>query len=159
MVPQHVVVPAAHGARRRCAGSTAPAPVVRADHPELGTWHLHAADDAELLFCDNETNAARLWGAGESPPFPKDGIADHVVHGHADRQPRRRGHQGRRPRPPRRPRRRLGVDVGPPDAGRRRRGADPFADADAVVAARRAEADEFYAAITPDSVVAPTPPR
>ena len=34
-----------------------------------------------LLFCDNESNAARLWGAADSPPYPKDGIADHVVHG------------------------------------------------------------------------------
>ena len=98
-----------------------PGQVVRADHPEIGTWHLHAADDAELLFCDNESNAARLWGAADSPPFPKDGIADHVAARHADRQPRRRGHQGRRPRPPRRAGRRVGVDVDPPDPWRRSR--------------------------------------
>ena len=70
-----------HTERADAAPCRGDRPVVRADHPELGTWHLHAADDAELLFCDNESNAARLWGAADSPPFPKDGIADHVLHG------------------------------------------------------------------------------
>lgn len=33
------------------------------------------------LFCDNETNVARLFGAGPSPAYPKDGINDFVVAG------------------------------------------------------------------------------
>jgi hypothetical protein len=34
------------------------------------------------LFCDNESNTAHLWNAThDSPPFPKDGIGDHVVSG------------------------------------------------------------------------------
>ena len=56
-------------------------PVARAEHHELGVVYLYAEDGAELLFCDNESNAARLWGAADSPPYPKDGIADHVLHG------------------------------------------------------------------------------
>jgi hypothetical protein len=48
---------------RRIAGRQA----VAADHHELGTWILYAADDAELLLCENESNAARLWGAADSP--------------------------------------------------------------------------------------------
>src|SRR6266511_2623213 len=35
----------------------------------------------DLLFCENESNAERLWGVPGSTPFPKDGINDHVVHG------------------------------------------------------------------------------
>src|SRR5207302_4303799 len=36
----------------------------------------------ELLFCENESNAARLWGAPTpASPYPKDGINDHVVNG------------------------------------------------------------------------------
>ena len=31
------------------------------------------------LFCENETNVARLFGAAPITPFPKDGINDHVV--------------------------------------------------------------------------------
>ena len=55
--------------------------VLRAEHPEIGVHHLYAEPEAQLLFCDNETNSARLWGSPESPPFPKDGIGDHLIHG------------------------------------------------------------------------------
>ncbi len=33
------------------------------------------------LMCENETNRARLFGAENVTRYPKDGIADHVVHG------------------------------------------------------------------------------
>ena len=92
-----------------------PGAVVRADHPEIGTWHLHAADDAELLFCDNESNAARLWGAADSPPYPKDGIADHVLHGTPTVNPAGEGTKVAAHVRLEVPGRRLGVDVGPPD--------------------------------------------
>ena len=68
----------AAGAARRARASSWPSTTSSA----RGT--CTRADDATLLFCDNETNAARLWSATDSPPFPKDGIADHVVHGTAD---------------------------------------------------------------------------
>jgi hypothetical protein len=35
----------------------------------------------DALFCDNDTNTARIFGAEPLTPFPKDGIGDHVVHG------------------------------------------------------------------------------
>jgi hypothetical protein len=124
--------------------------VVRAAHHQLGTWHLHAPADAELLFCDNETNAARVWGAAESPPFPKDGIVDHVLHGAATVNPDGVGTKAAAHV-------RLVVPAGATTETWLRlvQGeavADPFADALAVVDARRADADEFYAAITPPSV-------
>ena len=34
-----------------------------------------------LLFTENETNAARLWGGENATPYVKDGINDFVVHG------------------------------------------------------------------------------
>ena len=37
-----------------------------------------------LLFTENETNAARLFGAPNRSPFVKDGIHAAVVHGRAD---------------------------------------------------------------------------
>ena len=37
--------------------------------------------DPQLLFCENETNLARLYGAEPVTPYPKDGINDHVIHG------------------------------------------------------------------------------
>src|SRR5215207_406315 len=36
---------------------------VRATHPQLGDWRLSAGETAQLLFCENETNNARLFGA------------------------------------------------------------------------------------------------
>jgi hypothetical protein len=124
--------------------------VVVAEHHELGTWHLHAPDDATLLFCDNESNAARLWGAADSPPFPKDGIADHVVHGTPTVNPDQVGTKAAAHV-------RLVVPAGGSTVTWLRLVADtslddPFGDADAVVATRLEEADEFYAAITPDRV-------
>ncbi|WP_370184126.1 glucosidase [Rhodococcus wratislaviensis] len=56
------------------------------DHPRLGGYRLEAAPASdgtrpEALFCDNETNTAKLFGAAPISPFPKDGINDHVVSG------------------------------------------------------------------------------
>ena len=50
--------------------------------------------DPELLFCENETNVARLFGQPPTTPWPKDGINDHVVSGAATVNPERHGHQG-----------------------------------------------------------------
>src|SRR6202012_58862 len=43
------------------------------------------------LFCENETNVARLFGAAAETPYPKDGINDHVVSGAATVNPARTG--------------------------------------------------------------------
>ena len=42
---------------------------------------------AELLFCDNESNARRLWNVDGMAAYPKDGINDHVVSGMATVNP------------------------------------------------------------------------
>ncbi len=132
------------------SATTSPGPSTLSWGPSTST----PPADAELLFCDNESNAARLWGADDSPPYPKDGIVDHVVHGTDTVNPARTGtkvaaHVS------------LEVPAGasastwlrltatpPEELG------DPFADAEAVVAERRADADEFYDAITPPAVSA-----
>jgi hypothetical protein len=54
---------------------------VVAEHHELGRRALVGDGDPELLFCENESNAGRLWGVDGPTPYPKDGINDHVVHG------------------------------------------------------------------------------
>ena len=81
-------------------GDDEPRPALRAsgdrsvtiDHPFLGTLELIAAAgpdgaDPQLLFCENETNLARLYGADPVTPYPKDGINDHVIHGAATVNP------------------------------------------------------------------------
>ena len=62
-----------------------------ADHRELGRRVLTGSGDPELLFCENETNAKRMWNAAPSPPYPKDGIGDHVMTGAQTVNPDRRG--------------------------------------------------------------------
>ena len=62
-----------------------------ADH-RLAGYRLEAApgpDGAapEALFCENETNAPRVFGAEATTPYPKDGINDHVVSGAATVNP------------------------------------------------------------------------
>ena len=76
--------------------ATGPA-AVGVDHPFLGELELagrsrdRAAAEPTLLFCENETNHGRLYGLSSSPPYPKDGINDHVVRGAATVNPERRG--------------------------------------------------------------------
>lgn len=63
---------------------------VVADHHSLGEMRLAGDGDPTALFCDNETNGARLWGQ-DYGSFPKDGINDHVIHGAATVNPQHEG--------------------------------------------------------------------
>ncbi len=53
-------------------------------HPKLGHYWLYFRDEAEFLFCENETNVARLYGQSGARGYFKDGINDYVVHGKED---------------------------------------------------------------------------
>ena len=147
----------------------APKPVIesagetsaRIGHPFLGALELLAgsAPDGtapELLFCENETNGSRLFGVPSHTPYPKDGIGDHVIHGTATVNPGRRGTKCaawyRLTVPPggtAQIRLRLRPATAAPDAA-----VALGADFDRVVTARRAEADEFYAELTPQRATA-----
>jgi hypothetical protein len=132
-------------------------------HPSLGPLELSAGPgpggtQPEQLFCENETNVARLFGAAPVTPYPKDGINDHVVSGAPTVNPERTGTKCAfwyqvtlpgggstelrlrlRPAPPAAP--------GEAAAGTASTAlGDPFSQ---VMATRRAEADEFYAELTP----------
>jgi len=130
---------------------------IETTHPFLGDLELvaHAASDGaapHVLFCDNETNAARLFGSPSASPTPKDGINDYVVHGastvadgggtkaafwyHVTVEPGATVTLRVRLRP-------TGQAAG-----------DAWADFDDVVAARVAEADEFYGELTPEAASA-----
>src|SRR5262249_52911414 len=54
--------------------------IIEAHHRKLGNYFVYCDDDPALLFCDNETNARRLYGPDGDGHF-KDGINDCVVHG------------------------------------------------------------------------------
>ncbi len=124
-------------------------PVVMAEHDELGTFYLHAEPGAELLFCENETNAPRVWGAESTTAFPKDGVGDHVLHGLDTVNPDQVGTKAAvhwRVEVPAGGEASMLVRLTREDPGTL--GA-PFAQAAELFARRRAEADEFYQAITP----------
>jgi hypothetical protein len=99
----------------------------------------------ELLFCENESNAERLWGVPARTPYPKDGINDHVVHGAATVNPHLNGSKAAL-------RYRLTVAPGQTTEIRLRlTGGDrDLAEGwERVLAHGEWEADEFYAYITP----------
>jgi hypothetical protein len=134
---------------------------VRVDHPTLGELELIAGPGPdgtppELLFCHNETNVPRLFGGPPDTPYPKDGINDHVVSGAATVDPDRRGSKCAAwyrvtvaPGATERLRLRLRPAGAAPE-----RGPALGADFDRVLALRGAEADEFYAELTPDGASA-----
>jgi len=138
--------------RLALASGSASHPVVRAEHHQLGVFYLYAEPGATLLFCENETNTARVFGAEPATPFPKDGIGDHVLHGADTVNPAGEGTKVAA-------RVRLVVPAGGQAAVTVRltreapdQTTEPFAGADELIALRRAEADEFYEAITPPAV-------
>ena len=115
-------------------------------------FYLYAEPEAALLFCENETNTARVFGTEPTTRFPKDGIGDHLLHGADTVNPDGEGTKAAAHV-------RLEVPAGGQaacwcgSAARdRRRSPAPFAGADELIARRRAEADEFYDAITPPAV-------
>ena len=93
VVPQHVVVGRRHVPSRRSGSRAArSSPSTRTS----ARASSRASGSAEALFCENETNTARFSGEPPATPYPKDGIADHVVHGAATVNPDAR--PARRPR-------------------------------------------------------------
>src|SRR5438105_10183875 len=60
----------------RCKIST-----ISVKHAELGDYTLSCDGKPELLFCNIETNARRLYGQSDAQGFFKDGFDEYVVHG------------------------------------------------------------------------------
>ncbi|TMF76558.1 MAG: glucosidase [Chloroflexi bacterium] len=121
-----------------------------AEHWELGRMFLATEGAPEMLFCDNETNTERLWGVPGRSRFPKDGINDQIVSGAASVNPRRTGTKAAF-------RYHVAVDPGASATIKLRlspSGSPVDRDFDAQLDQRQAEADEFYAELTP----AGTPP-
>ncbi|MEO8603650.1 MAG: glucosidase, partial [bacterium] len=123
---------------------------VAAAHPDLGARWLYADGRPALLFTENESNAAALWQQPNASPFVKDAFHRYLVHGDGGAvNPAARGTKAAA---------HYAIEVGAgettvlrlrltdsaPDAGAKF-GA-PF---DALVEARRADADAFYAAVAP----------
>ena len=119
---------------------------ILAQHQDVGHRVLTLSGEPELLFCDNESNALRLWGTAGAR-YPKDGINDHVVHGAATVNPERRGTKAAA---------RYRVTVAPGARVELRvrlapRPGDLGAAFDELMRRREEEAEAFYAPLTPAS--------
>jgi hypothetical protein len=125
---------------------------IQAAHPELGDWRLACEGVPELLFTENESNAERLWGQPSASPWVKDAFHRYLITGEeAAVNPERSGTKAAA-------RYVLEVPAGGCSVVRLRLSAgepsgEPFGEGfETAFAARRAEADEFYARIVPDSL-------
>jgi Glycosyl hydrolase family 63 C-terminal domain len=121
-----------------------------AEHHALGRMVLAGDGQPELLCCENESNTVRLWGVQGSTRYPKDGIADHVLHGRATVNPDGTGTKASL-------RYRLTVPGGASAEIRLRLSANGAGTGRSWVdtmTARAAEADAFYAALVPAGATA-----
>jgi hypothetical protein len=144
--------------------ANAPRPVLRkmgpglvaASHPELGERFLHTDNAPVLLFTENETNTERLVGVPNRTPYVKDGIHNYLVNGRRDAvNPEGTGTKAAAHY-------RLEVESGAAVTIRLRlsdtQSPDPKLGGalgksfDALLSARRKEADEFYASVIPASL-------
>jgi len=117
---------------------------VRVMHPHLGELWLQIEGASELLFCDNDTNAPKLFGAAhQAARFYKDGIHEAVVGGR--REAVNPEHQGTKLAAvhhfevPARGSATIRLRLS------RARMVDAFGDFERVFAERKADADRFYA--------------
>ena len=53
--------------------------VIEATLPEMGSWFMAVEGDAALLFTNNETNHARLFGGENATPYVKDAFHRYVI--------------------------------------------------------------------------------
>jgi hypothetical protein len=140
---------APHPALRRHPAPLGAAWYVRAEHPDLGKYHLYGHQAARELFTENESNAKRLWGLENPSPYVKDSFHRLVVDGdndavngdgrgtkfaawHSFAIPA--GHHVR-------------LDMVLADEPQ----ATPFGRSEVVFASRLAEANEFYHDLLPES--------
>ena len=130
--------------------------VIEAEHHTFGSYWLlchkdQKADDVpELLFCENETNNARLFG-GQNQGFVKDGINDYILHGAQSVNPQQCGTKASAHY-------QLHLQAGEErtlylrlldDMPQANAFGSEFED---ILQARRAEADEFYSGVAPEGL-------
>ena len=130
------------------------------DHPMFSGYRLEAAPSSDsirpqALFCDNETNNPRLFGAAPISDYPKDGINDHVIGGANTVNPDQRGTKASwwyKIAVPAGGEAEVRLRLYRPDHVSPTAGAWSDQYFDEITASREREADEFYAALAPDDI-------
>ena len=135
--------------------------VIAASHPDLGQRFLYCEGAATLLVTENETNNERLFHNANRSPYVKDGINDYIVHGRQDAvNPEKTGTKAAVHYPltvgageSRTIRLRLSDAAPGGSTPTKKQQSGQLGDGfDAMMDARRREADEFYAAVIPSSL-------
>jgi hypothetical protein len=133
--------------------------VIEAVEPRLGSYAFSCEGEAALLFTENETNAQRIFGTANRTPYVKDGIDRCIVHGQQDAvNPGRVGtkasaHYRLTVEPGKSQVIRLRLSASALATGGNGQGPNSFGGQfDDALAARRQEADEFYASVIPASL-------
>jgi hypothetical protein len=127
--------------------------VIAAEHPTLGRRWLACDGQPELVFTENETNRARVFGTPNATPYVKDAFHAWLVDGLRDAvNPARTGTKAAAHY-------RLEIPAGVTVVTRlrlsdTRPAAQTFDAFETTFAARRREADEFYAGVVPDTLSA-----
>jgi len=123
---------------------------IQAAHPVLGNRTLNCEGDPELLFTENESNARRLWGQPNSSPYVKDAFHEYVVAGNREAvNPSQAGTKASAHyilEVPARGFKEVRLRLSAKTV------AKPFDKFDATIAARLADADEFYDRISPGTL-------
>jgi hypothetical protein len=120
---------------------------VKIEQDQLGGYRLDCDGNPALLFCDNETNTQRLYGQSGANGFFKDAFHNYVVAG--DKAAVNPGQTGTKAGALYE----LNIPAGQSTTVRLRLAeaglakGRPWDDFDAIIAARRSEADEFYAGL------------
>jgi hypothetical protein len=123
---------------------------IQGTHSLAGDYTLQCDGGPELLFTENESNVARLWSQPNPVPYVKDAFHEYVVAGRKDAvNPAKKGTKAAAHYV-------LDVPAGQSKIVRLRLSAKPtpggFADFDSTLAARLADADEFYDRVTPKNL-------
>jgi len=119
---------------------------IKIEHPELGVYWANFDREPTLLFCDNETNARRLFGQNDGQGFFKDAFHDYLVH--QDRNAVNPAQTGTKAgglyefRVPTKGSVTVQLRLCKPHEGAPRQ---PFSDFNKIFNERTREADEFYA--------------
>jgi hypothetical protein len=119
--------------------------IVKAVHPAAGKYYLYAEKAERLLFTDNETNAVRFINFANGNPYVKDAFHRYLISGEKEAiNPARQGTKAAALY-------RGDIAPGQPRVLRLRlanqRLSSAFKEFEEIFEKRRAEADEFYAAI------------
>jgi Mannosylglycerate hydrolase MGH1-like glycoside hydrolase domain len=162
-------------------GLTADKGGIRVEHDALGDFRLDCDGEPTLLFCDNETNARRLFGQSDASGFFKDAFHEYLIAGNgAAVNPAQTGTKAgafyelnlpaggsqqvrlrlaperrRQSSAPSKPDGRANRTPASPGKSRSSEPASPrqpFADFDVIFEQRRREADGFYAGLQHDIV-------